>query len=101
MVDDGIIVGGFFAALGFALIIIGMQELAARLIARSEYQGRIEKNWNHYLGIFIRCLVALHATILIIVLIVFVSMGESRGGVIIAPIVYLVISYFFYYRFVR
>ena len=44
MVDDGIIVGGFFAALGFALIIIGMQELAARLIARSEYQGRIEKN---------------------------------------------------------
>lgn len=28
-------------------------------------------------------------------------MGESRGGVIIAPIVYLVISYFFYYRFVR
>lgn len=53
MVDDGAITAAIFAAAGFALIIIGMQELAARIVARGEYQGRIEKNFSYYLTIFV------------------------------------------------
>ena len=100
-VSDGAIVGGFFAALAAALIILGMQECAARLAARSEYQGRIEKDFTTYLGIFVRNLIAIHSSLMIIVMIIVLALGYTEIGFIIFVIAYAVISYGVYWRFVK